>query len=405
MNENNYLKYFDFSLLAILFLSLTIFPNVKVSESLYIGIEDMILPIILFRIAQSKMYFFNKYVFLMLIFGAYIFFTIAINNRLWSLRDYFEIFKIGKFMLIVFFTRHVLKDNFLKFDVLVKITFVGLLIFNFAHYFNVFNFNKIIEPFYATSEIHLSTFGLDSLGRPAVRRMMGTMGNPNINAILFLFFFVYFLSKSTAFSFRKENIFIYLSFLCIIVTQSRTGFISGVSAYIFWIIFTKQKLKTTLINTLFLIATFFIAFAFNSLALTYFSNTSANIIENNSVLGRLEVWKFLMKMIEQKPIFGYGPNKDFFYNNNLYAESEYVLYMWRYGFIGLILYFGWLLLPLYKAIVYNKFDSFYILFAVIIGINAITNCPLSDPKILLFFAISIGYYYAKIDKFIKLKDV
>ena len=405
MRENKILKYFDFWLLTILFLSLTIIPFIKLTEGLYIGLEDIILPLILYRILHSRLYFFDRYIWLFLIFAIYIFFTIAINNRLWSLRDYFEIYKIGKFLLIVIFARNVLKSNFIKFNLLIKVTFIVLLIFNFAHYFNLFNFNQNVEIYYATNEIHLTTFGLDSLGNPAVRRMIGTFGNPNDNAILFLFFFVYFLAKSNIFSFKKAPIFMYLSFLCILLTQSRTGFIACVSVYIFWSFYTRQNIKTSLINIFFFITSFFIAFSFSPLSLNYYVNTSPVLVENNSVLGRLDVWEHLIKMIVQKPFFGYGPNKDYFYNNNLYPESEYVLYTWRYGFFGLVLYFGWLLLPLYKTMSFAKSHSFYIMLVIIIGINALTNCPLSNPKILLLFAISIGYYYAEMDESIKLKHV
>ncbi len=404
MAENTLLKKIDFTLLTLFFLSLILIPSVKIG-SIFFGFEEILLPIILFRIIQSKLYFFDKYIWLMLVFGAYIFFTIAINGRLWSLRDYFEIYKVGKYIMIVIFTRHVFLNNFVSFDKFLKYSFIVLLIFNIAHYFNILNFNEIIEPFYATSEIHLTTFGLDSLGNPAVRRMLGTMGNPNENSILFLFFFAYFLSKTNNQKSSKERIFIYLAFLCILLTQSRTGFVSGVFIYLFWCIFTKQKKKTILFDLLFFALSFGVAFSFNTLALTYYANTSANLANNNSVLGRIEIWKHLFKMIEQKPLFGHGPNKDYFYENNLYAESEYVLLTWRYGIVGLFFYIGWLILPLYKTVSHSKLHSFYILLLGVIAINAITNCPLSNPKILLLYALCIGFYYTKIDESKQLKNV
>ncbi len=397
-------KRIDLFLLFLTFLALTITPSFKIG-SIYFGVEELLLPFLFFRIVQSKLYFFDKYIYLLLFFCAYILFTIALNGRLWSLRDYFEIYKEGKYLLIVIFARHAFASNFDNFYKLVKYTFLGLFVLNIAHYFNILNFNEIVEPFYATSDIHLTTFGLDSLGNPAVRRMLGTMGNPNENAILFLFFFTYFLSKRVDYKKRIEQIFIYLSFLCILLTQSRTGFISGVFVYLFMTIFTKQKLKTVLYDVLFFIAAFGVAFSFNTLALSYFANTSANLGQNSSVTGRLEVWKQLFKMIIEKPLFGYGPNKDYFYDNNLYAESEYVLLTWRYGIIGLLIHIGILLLPLYKTLSHSKLHTFYILFLGVIVINSITNCPLSNPRILLLYALCIGYYYAKIDESKRLKDV
>jgi len=405
MKENKTFQYFDFFLLATVYLSLTIIPFIKIREGFYIGFEDIVLPLIFFRILQKNMYYFDKYILFLLFFILYIFFTIAINKRLWSLRDYFEIYKIGKFILIVLFAKHVFPKNYINFNHLVNFVFIVLLILNLAHYFDVFHFNEIVEPYYATNNIHLSTFGLDSLGNPDVRRMIGTFGNPNDNATLFLFFFIYYLSKTNSFEFKKEQFFIYLSFLCILLTQSRTGFIAGMAAYTTWSVLTKQKLKNTIINISFFIISFFIAFSFSPLSLNYYSNTSANLAENSSVLGRLDMWKLLLKMIEQKPIFGYGPNKDYFYDNHLYPESEYVLFTWRYGIVGFFIYLGWLLLPLFKGIFNGKMNTFYILLAIIIGVNALTNCPLSNPKIFLLFAIFTGYHFAKVEEAIKTKNV
>lgn len=398
-------KQFDFGILILFFLSITIAPFIKIGASLYIGIEDLLVPLMIFRIIRSKMYFLDKYIWFLISFCVLIMVTIAINNRFWSLRDYFEIYKIGKFAIFLVFARSAFRDNLSPFFNIVKSTFIILLVLNFVHYFNVLNYNEIIEPFYSPSANHLELFGLDSLGRPAVRRMLGTMGSPNENALLFLIFFIFFLSKSSDFKTSKERIFIYLAFLGLILTQSRTGFISGVVAYLTWIILVRQKFKTIIIDIGFFAVSFGIAIGFNSLALSYFANTSINPIKNNSLLGRIEVWEHLFGMIKQKPFLGHGPNKDYFYDNNLYAESEYVLLLWRYGIFGIIFYLGWLFLPLYKAFSFIKQFPIQVLFIVIISINATTNSPLTSPKILALYALFVGYFYAKIDESKQIKNV
>lgn len=387
----------DLLALYIIFLSLVIFPFIRLREGLYAGVDDFIMPfVILFVIYRRRDYLRYKYGLFLLIFSAYILFTIAINGRLWSLRDYFEIYKMLKFLFLVLFARTLFEKYKKEFDIIVSISFVILLLMNLAHYFNLFGFNYYIEPYYATTEIHLSTFGLDSLGNPAVRRMIGTLGNPNDNAILFLFYFSYFLSRTVSFGINRNQIFMYLSFLCVVLTQSRTGFIAGLTVYIVWSILTHQSKKVSTINISCFIATFFIAFTFSPLSLDYYANTSPNLAKNNSVMGRIEMWEHLIGMIKHKPIFGYGPNKDYFYDNGLYPESEYVLYLWRYGIVGLFLYIGWIFLPIYKKFKELKNGIFYLLFAMVIGMNAITNCPLSSPKIHALFALTIGYFFATI---------
>ena len=397
MNLSKIWQKLDLLAMYIVFLSLVIFPFVRLREGLYAGIDDFLAPFIfLFTIKYLKDYIRHKYVWFLLIFSAYIMFTIAINGRLWSIRDYFEIYKMFKFLFFVLFA-YIIFDKYKKaFDIVISISFVLLLVMNLAHYFNVWGYNYYIEPYYATTEIHLSTFGLDSLGNPAVRRMIGTLGNPNDNAILFLFYFTYFLSKTVTFGINRNLLFMYLSFLCVVLTQSRTGFIAGLTVYIIWSIMTKQSIKISFINIIFFIATFFIAFTFSPLSLDYYANTYPHLAKNNSVMGRLEMWEHLLRMIKHKPIFGYGPNKDYFYDNGLYPESEYVLYMWRYGITGLLLYSAWIFLPVYKQVKKLRNNTFFLLFAIVIGLNAITNCPLSSPKINALFALAVGYFFATI---------
>src|SRR5690606_33780255 len=83
---------------------------------------------------------------------------------------------------------------------------------------------------------------------------------------------------------------------------------------------------------------------------TLFTN---NMLENNSLKGRFEVWKELWKEIKMKPLFGYGPNKNYFYENEIYAESGFFLMAYRYGFVGLAFFIFALFYLFYQGIKYR----------------------------------------------------
>lgn len=384
----------DFLLLILIFLSITILPSIQIEGLPVVNVDDYLLPLVLLRIYKNKIFKPTLYVWLLVAFMGYILFTIFLNSRYNSVQDYFEIYKIGKFLLVVLFSQHVLKSHFEKFTWVIKSVFLYLLVFNLFHYFSLFNFNQTVMPYFSVSEIHLSTFGLDSLGNPSSKRMIGTMSNPNINAIFFLFFYSFFFVNYGKSEGLKNRIWIYLSFLCILLTQSRTAFISLAFITFFWFVFAKYDYKRIFIQLGAFVMLVFIAYLINIHSVIYYTNTNVNIMENSSMMGRFETWQHLWEMILQKPVFGHGPNKNYFYDNQIYAESEYVLYLWRYGVIGLFFYLSWILMPLRKSILQNRENAHYLLFAIVILINSLTNSPLSNPSILLLFAISIGYYFA-----------
>jgi O-antigen ligase len=127
---------------------------------------------------------------------------------------------------------------------------------------------------------------------------------------------------------------------------------------------------------------------------------SRDIIENNSLMGRFETWRYLWEMIKEKPIFGYAPYKEYFYTNNIYPESEYILQTWRYGFIGLLLYLSLLVTPFLSGLK-NKLKKHsipIILATVLIAINSLANNPFSERAIMVLYAMTIGIYFNTILK-------
>ncbi len=390
------MKLFDKIVSVLIILSIFIIPAFNLfGLSFKIRGEDLLLPFVLISLLYNRAIKIDIYPKIILAFCLYVFFTIIINGLHTTVNCYFEIFDYIKYLIyFLFFYESNKEINYKKIFVF---TFYLVFVLNMLHYFNVFDFNKYIEPFYS-SGVHLESFGLNSLGLPDTKRMLGTAGNPNLNAIFFLFFSILF------FPYKKEKNLIYsaifyLSFLSILLCQSRTVFIAFIIIFIVGVIFSKKKPKYIISNVLILIAIFIgIKFSlsfFDSIGNTYLDSIGKvrQIQESNSFTGRIEVWKHLWNMIIEKPFFGYGPDKNYFYTNNLYSESEYILITWRYGFVGLLAYFVLLLFPLYTRIKDSIQDYLpLLLFTVTILLTSITNNPISFPPILVLFAYIAGVF-------------
>ena len=169
--------------------SLTFIPAIKIKEQLpSIQFIDFILPIVVVTLYLNKhLITWRKLYTTILIFSCYILFDIVLNNLSSNTNSYFEIYKVLKFLIIILFFSCLQFNKYFN-EVIYPIFYI-LIIFNTLHFFDFWDFNLIIEQYY-NGGIHIKTFGLNSLGEPATKRLIGTLGNPNNNAILFLFFTV-----------------------------------------------------------------------------------------------------------------------------------------------------------------------------------------------------------------------
>lgn len=380
------------TLFSILFL-----PDVTISPTLpTIQYADLLLPILIAGIIlKIKCLIWHKYYFFLLIFSAYILFTMGINSRFGMLRDYFEVYKILKFLIVIIFFTLIDIKLFLK--QWIKPLFVGICLVNLMHFFDLFQINKWIENAFEVG-LNIEYFGKNSLGQPAGKRMLGLMSNPNNNAILFSFFAILFFP----FKFNKTkliwfSIALLMTFLC----QSRTSifailvFMACIS--IFKLV--KWTLKQWMVFGSIVLVCYLLAWMLCSQFFQYpiYGNSMFNgaALNSHSALGRLEAWKYLWNMIIEKPFFGYGPNKDYFYTHNLYSENEYILFTWRYGFIGLLMYLLFYIIPFQNLVMQNKTpqSNYLILFSTLLLVTALTNNPLCERNIFILFAMSLGSIY------------
>jgi hypothetical protein len=413
-----------------------LFPTIHISSSLpHFQLTDILLPFVILCIPSEFVKRYSKKIIVLSGLPLFVvFISILFNLDKFSYNDLFEFYKILKVSVyILFFSSNFFEKCFINNT--INIVFVGVFVFNIFQYFNFFDFNNSLELLYADYK-HLIFFGKNTLGQPDTKRLLGTLGNPNNNSIGLSFFFFYYLFTNQRNKYIKY-LFINLSLLLILASQSRTGFYSVSLIFTYYVLVHCK----TIYKKLIFVGFYVLCFVFVSRLQEFETNISltdsknaivthgkshvpANQIndkrklpieakdvsgtkylssvdfedmdQNTSINSRLEIWKLLFKMIKEKPIFGHGPQKNFFYEKHLYPENEYILNFWRYGFIGLIVYVLFFTIPIigvFKKDKNTKDPNFY--FLILLSITAITNLPMSEPRISILVAMSFGFLLNK----------
>lgn len=386
------------------FVSLCLSPFIPIKEGFYLRLEDLLLPFIVLALLPEIKLLKNWYFLIIFAWAGYGVLSMAINGRLGVINDYFELYKLLKYVAFVNLFYTVFKMNVAYYTPLV-IVFLALILFNIFHFYNFFHFNELVMPKFATNALQLSTFGLDSLGKPTTKRIIGTMGNPNINGILFSFFAAYFMRFLSSAKWHWGKIYFFLAIALILLTQARTSMLAIGIALMVYVFLSKLSWQTILKICAGIVVVVFVVKLMDQYSLGYVTNAKLNLAENSSLKGRFEIWTELWSMIKEKPIFGYGINKNYFYAHHLYSENEFVLIVWRFGIIGLLFYLAMLFAPLRYLRNSNVLNSeksrFFILILIVYVINALTNNPLSDPVLQVLFAIAVANYLSQFDLYEK----
>lgn len=380
------------------FVSLCLFPFIPVKSDFYLRLEDLLLPFAVFLILPEIKLLKNWYFLILISWGIYGVLTMAINGRLGYVNDYFELYKLLKYAIFAVLFYIYFKEN-TNFYSPVTIVFLVLVIFNLLHYYNVFHFNESLMPEFVTNKLQLDFFGKNSIGELDTKRILGTMGNPNMNGILFSFFAVYYMRFLKIQQWHFGKLFFFIAVSLVLLTQARTGILALSICVLFFIFLERLSFQIIIKLFIGISVALIVVKMMDQYSFGYLSNSKFNVDENGSLRGRLEVWTELWAMIKEKPIFGYGINKNYFYTRKLYSENEYFLMVWRYGIIGLSLYLATLFAPLRYLkswkMVHTEKSTFFVLLLLVFTLNSLTNNPFSNPILQLLFAIGVAYYLSQ----------
>ncbi|MEN3011769.1 MAG: hypothetical protein ABDH34_02665 [Dictyoglomus thermophilum] len=366
-------------------------PPFKINSSLSLRLEDLIIliafPVFIFR---EKLVL-NSITKLILILGLVEFVSIVVNARLLVFTSMFELFKLLKFFLLI----QIFYKSFRNHGINIRLFdyfFIFLIVFNLLQFFNFFGFNEYIGKLY-TTEVHLEAFLKSETG---VRRLLGLMGNPNNNAILFSFFSFFYINWYIISKNKKYLLFILLAIFFMMLSQSRTLFL----AFMISIISSSLVINTNTIRgkskpTRILLTTFlFISLLLIFLNLYYIGSLFNDPFETYSWRNRVLVWSYLYSYVANKILLGTGGVKELLYSENLYAESSYVWFLYNFGLISVLVY-GLIFLELiYLSIKYKytKFSYLVYTFSIVILISSITNAPFQEPRINLLIALTIAIF-------------
>lgn len=403
----NGLNKFYYYLFLIILYSLFLSPKFKIYKY-NIQLYDLFLPIIFISIII--LYIKNKAIIKIftsfkdnplwlyfLYFFVYIF-SIVFSSK-YTFNSITESYKFIRFVTFFTFFTILLKysdNSFKKIDFHLVNIFNILVVFNILHYFNIFNFNNYIEPLYSSGP-HLEFFGLNTRGEFDTKRLLGTIGNPNLNALIFLFFFFYFFNRLL--NTRKKIYFLFqifsltLTFLC----QSRTAFIAMFIALIVFILLNRLHLKKILLVLI-------ISFLANGILLLFISHIDSNYktmyyikrtnFESKAIEKREKVWSLLLEKVKDRPVLGHSVDKSFFYKNKIYPESEYIYVLYKYGIVGLLVFLSFYLFPVYKILtttIYYEKIPFFIYF-IICYVSSITNIPFDDFNLNIFYSLILSLF-------------
>ena len=389
---------FDAGILLLIFISVIFVPSIKITNEFYLGLEEGLLLLAFLRLIFLKSISLDLYLKVLVAFIFYIAFTILYNGNLLHFREYFECYKVLKFIILVKYTIVVFNFSKINYTTIIKSSFLIILIFNFLHYFNVFHFNHLIFLFYDIDQRDILEFGVNSIGQPAAKRMIGTMGNPNVNSMLFLFYLAFFVYEKIRNGFKTiyQDFYLISSVICIVLCQSRTGIVIMLLILLIYAFFTYKEYKRLIIQGFSILLLLFLIFQVDKQSYTYVSNFKFQTEKNTSLKGRLEVWNLLGNQILEKPIFGRGPNKEYLYANKIYPENEYIFMTWRFGFLGLLFYLFWIIYPvLYFGKKMKLKNNLYFYISLIILISALSNNPITESRIVVLIGIIIGIGFAE----------
>ena len=376
----------------LLYLSLTgalLLPSIEISADLpKFELSDFSLPLLLaltsFDYGKKLPRFYKSSPLLnwsVLAFALLIACSILVNGRVSFYRDWFELFKLLKFLFFVFcFYSYNKWGELYGF---LKVLFSVVFVFNILHYFDVLQFNRYVEPFY-TSSVHIENFGVNSIGQPVTKRAIGTMGNCNNNAFYFLSFLILFIHHYFRSRSKWDFVFIVLALTGVFLCQSRIAFLSLILLLLIALVMLKTERKTL---TIFLGITLLLYLVFFLFGNIYLSSIYQPQLIRDAGIGRLEQWVKILEAMPGHWVLGHAPDKEYFARNGIYAESEYFLVLFRYGVTGLLLFGGFIILNLIHA--FKVFRRHFIPFAFVLvyAVNALTNTPFYNVKLLLVFAL------------------
>ena len=250
---------------------------------------------------------------------------ITSGEILWSVR-WVKLFTLG------WSVHYLMHENRTTLQSFIILGFLGMVIINALQLIGV---DAVIDLYASKQEatVSLTRSLLDG-------RMFGTVLNPNNNGLLLSLFAVFFLGSNI----RWKYVYVVISGLLILMTQSRTAFVALVCVVGILILFYlwKRSKKQLLI---FLLGSAVALFALVQLKFTNLSSLfDGSAFHSNSLKKRYEVVHNVVETNADSMFFGQGKVNNIPELIGGSIDNEYFYVYLEYGVLGLISLFGVLML-------------------------------------------------------------
>jgi O-antigen ligase len=220
-----------------------------------------------------------------------------------------------------------------KFEKWIFYSALALILVSYLEFFDVFGLRPAIYKLYSSNS--------DKYSFSTPYRNIGTAGNPNDFSVICLVFILYYLNKLINDINKGSTSFLILILLtpCLFMTGSRTAFVALIVSSIFSIFVNAKSDFIVKFGFLLSMAVLF-TYVYSS-NIAYLTDGIASYIQgdNTSMLARYLIWDNAIMLINGSPYFGYGTAKDFISMNTFLTDNEYLMILFRSGFIGFIIFF------------------------------------------------------------------
>jgi len=285
----------------------------------------------------------NKWFFL---FGACILASIAYAALVMGsypiARDFWEFVKLIEYFLIfaLVASLDIPPEHMRKYYIITLIVFLCSAAFGFAQFFNLFDINSWLTPYYADP---------DKYGTFTGYWFLGTSGNPNeFGALMFL---PASLALTGALWLKGRGIKLFswaalgIFLLALMFNRSRAAAV-GVIAAAAYIIFFKSFVLfgsgRTIRMLLWAVPLLLIlGLCLFQVAPDFFSvriPTALDLSDDTSWQNRLVKWESEVDIWKQSPLLGWGPAKE---TLTTVTDNEWLLFLKRYGVLGVLVFILW----------------------------------------------------------------
>lgn len=328
-----------------------------------------------------------KLILLVMLYSFIILFSAVINNNITMGMIYTNFVYIG----FIIYINYCMKD-FKNFINALNILFTLLIIYNL-----------ILAIFVKSSYMYIGYQGSQKV-------FVGTFDSRNGISMVMIPAIAFILIRSEYIYEKVRNKDILLCFMVLIIillSKSSTGFIVGSLLVIYVLLLKKIKIKININKLMSIYTIIYTQVVIFRIQETVFRGFIENTLQKNVTLtGRTLIWDFIMKIIPNSLIFGYGRN-DIIAQNAIIrdvteAHNGLLEILLCTGIIGLFV-FILILLNVFKALNKSNSKISYILSMAIFlyFCIALTESAFTYTKIGFWILIIIS---SNIEKIIKQKD-